>query len=45
MSFQKVKLRRNPKCAICGDNPTIKELIDYEQFCSLAAIPRECSTA
>lgn len=43
MSFQKVKLRRNPHCAICGDSPTITELIDYEQFCSLAALPRECS--
>ncbi|MDP6346883.1 MAG: molybdopterin-synthase adenylyltransferase MoeB [Dehalococcoidia bacterium] len=42
MSFQKVKLRRNPGCAICGDNPEIKELIDYEQFCSLLAVPREC---
>lgn len=45
MTFQKVKLRHNPACAICGDEPTIKELIDYEQFCSLAAIPRECSPA
>ncbi len=45
MTFQKVKLRHNPNCAICGDEPTIKELIDYEQFCSLAAIPRECSPA
>ncbi|MGR3218280.1 MAG: molybdopterin-synthase adenylyltransferase MoeB [Candidatus Anammoxibacter sp.] len=33
MDFRKVKLRRNPECPICGDNPTIKELIDYEQFC------------
>lgn len=45
MSFQKVRLRHNPNCAICGEEPTIKELIDYEQFCSLAAIPRECSPA
>src|SRR5262249_44620048 len=27
------KVRRNTKCPICGDNPTIKSLIDYEQFC------------
>jgi adenylyltransferase/sulfurtransferase len=45
MSFQKVRLRHNPNCAICGDEPTIKELIDYEEFCSLMAVPRECSTA
>lgn len=31
MNFRKVKLRHNPKCGICGDNPTIKELIDYDQ--------------
>jgi adenylyltransferase/sulfurtransferase len=30
-----LKLRRNPKCVVCGDNPTVKELIDYEQFCGL----------
>ncbi|MBI3743659.1 MAG: molybdopterin-synthase adenylyltransferase MoeB [Chloroflexi bacterium] len=28
-----VKLRRDPKCPLCGDHPTIKELIDYEVFC------------
>lgn len=35
MDFRKVTLRRNPECPACGDNPTIKELIDYEQFCSI----------
>ncbi|TMB99100.1 MAG: molybdopterin-synthase adenylyltransferase MoeB [Chloroflexi bacterium] len=33
MDFRIVKLRRDPKCPLCGDNPTIKELIDYEGFC------------
>lgn len=33
MHFREVKLHKNPDCAICGHNPTIKELIDYEQFC------------
>ncbi len=28
-----VKIRRDPECPLCGDNPTIFELIDYEQFC------------
>uniref|UniRef100_A0A1X7SR26 Rhodanese domain-containing protein n=1 Tax=Amphimedon queenslandica TaxID=400682 RepID=A0A1X7SR26_AMPQE len=33
-TFRHIKLReRNPECSICGDDPTIKELIDYEQFC------------
>src|SRR5207253_5829624 len=35
MSFQEFKVRRNPKCPICGDQPTIRKLIDYEQFCGL----------
>jgi adenylyltransferase/sulfurtransferase len=35
MEFREVKLRRNSNCPVCGDRPTIKELIDYEQFCGL----------
>ncbi|MDQ3063927.1 MAG: molybdopterin-synthase adenylyltransferase MoeB [Acidobacteriota bacterium] len=35
MRFRELKLRKNPDCPICGDNPTIKELIDYEAFCGL----------
>jgi sulfur-carrier protein adenylyltransferase/sulfurtransferase len=35
MKFREVKLRRDPQCPICGDNPTIKELIDYEVFCGV----------
>lgn len=35
MTFQQFKVRRNPKCPMCGDNPTIKGLIDYEQFCGV----------
>jgi adenylyltransferase/sulfurtransferase len=37
MEFRTVKLRRNPECPLCGDNPTIHELIDYEVFCGLRA--------
>jgi adenylyltransferase/sulfurtransferase len=29
------KLRRDPACPMCGENPTITELIDYEEFCGL----------
>ena len=36
MEFSEVKIRRDPKCPVCGDNPTIHELIDYEQFCGVA---------
>lgn len=35
MDFRVVKIRRNPDCPVCGDNPTIRELIDYEEFCGL----------
>lgn len=34
-SFRIVKAHRNPRCAICSDTPTIKELIDYQEFCNL----------
>jgi len=35
MTFRQLKLRKDPHCPLCGDNPTIKELIDYEEFCGL----------
>ncbi len=35
MKFRELKLRKNPDCPVCGDNPAIKELIDYEAFCGL----------
>ncbi len=35
MRFHELKLRKDPECPICGKNPTIKKLIDYEQFCGL----------
>jgi adenylyltransferase/sulfurtransferase len=37
MEFRIVKVRRNPKCPLCGDNPTVTRLIDYEQFCGMPA--------
>ena len=45
MKFRELKLRRDPQCPICGEHPTIKKLIDYEQFCGVeqgsAASPDE----
>ena len=35
MEFNEVKIRRDPNCPVCGDNPTIHELIDYEEFCGV----------
>ncbi len=37
MSFREVKLKRNQACPLCGDNPTVTKLIDYEVFCGLGA--------
>ncbi|MEK7397618.1 MAG: molybdopterin-synthase adenylyltransferase MoeB [Candidatus Poribacteria bacterium] len=37
MSFRKIKIPRDKDCPICGENPTITELIDYEWFCGLKA--------
>ncbi len=36
MKIREMKIRKDPACPVCGENPTIKELIDYEGFCSLA---------
>jgi adenylyltransferase/sulfurtransferase len=36
MSFRTVKLRWDPACPVCGEEPTVTELIDYEAFCGLA---------
>tara|TARA_B100001123_G_scaffold406222_1_gene497278 strand:- start:223 stop:1470 length:1248 start_codon:yes stop_codon:yes gene_type:complete len=35
MRFRELKLRSDPKCPICGENPTITELIDYQEFCGI----------
>jgi adenylyltransferase/sulfurtransferase len=35
MSFEFVKLRKNPNCKVCGPNPEVTELIDYEAFCGV----------
>ncbi len=39
MRFRELKLRRDPACPICGEKPTIKQLIDYEEFCGLRVQP------
>ncbi len=43
MKFRELKLRRDPQCPVCGDHPTIKELIDYEQFCGIVPDPEPTS--
>src|SRR5262249_42388209 len=39
LRFRELKLRKNPDCPVCGTNPVIKELIDYEQFCGITQEP------
>lgn len=39
MSFEMITLRKNPQCKLCGDNPQITQLIDYEAFCGVPARP------
>ena len=39
MRFRELKLRRNPNCPVCGDHPTVTELIDYEMFCGITPEP------
>lgn len=41
MSFRELKLRKDPNCPICGDNPKIRGLIDYEEFCGLNQPPAD----
>jgi adenylyltransferase/sulfurtransferase len=35
MTFRELRLRKNPECAVCGPNPTVTRLIDYEAFCGI----------
>ncbi len=39
LRFRELKLRKDPGCPICGDQPSIRELIDYEAFCGIGAGP------
>ncbi len=44
MRFRELKLRKNPTCPVCGENPTIRELIDYEAFCGVPIYEHEVRT-
>lgn len=43
MTYRKIKMRKDPNCAVCGENPTVTELIDYEAFCG--AVSSEAAEA
>jgi MoaD family protein len=38
MKFRELKLRRDPTCPVCGDHPTVRQLIDYEEFCGVKPV-------
>jgi molybdopterin/thiamine biosynthesis adenylyltransferase/rhodanese-related sulfurtransferase len=37
MNYRKIKVRKDPYCAVCGEHPTVTELIDYEAFCGVVS--------
>jgi adenylyltransferase/sulfurtransferase len=45
LSFQSVKLNKNPDCKVCGENPAVTELIDYEDFCGIPAHDQDAGSA
>ncbi|MEV6207491.1 adenylyltransferase/sulfurtransferase MoeZ [Kitasatospora sp. NPDC051914] len=45
MQYRSVKVRKDPNCALCGDNPTVTELIDYEAFCGVVSEEAQAAAA
>jgi sulfur-carrier protein adenylyltransferase/sulfurtransferase len=41
LKFRELTLRKNPECALCGPNPTVTQLVDYEQFCGIPQARQE----
>ena len=41
MKFRELKLKKDPECPVCGPNPTVTKLIDYDQFCGIAPAATE----
>src|SRR5947208_12318153 len=45
MTYRAVKVRKDPECALCGKNPTITELVDYEAFCGVVSDEAQLAAA
>jgi sulfur-carrier protein adenylyltransferase/sulfurtransferase len=45
MRFRELRLRRNPDCPVCGEHPSVTELIDYDQFCGIVPAPAQTDTS
>jgi adenylyltransferase/sulfurtransferase len=44
MRFRELRLRKDPECPVCGTNPTVTKLIDYDQFCGVRPEPQQAQT-
>lgn len=44
MKFRELKLRRDSQCPVCGENPSVTKLIDYQQFCGVSPEPQTAET-
>jgi sulfur-carrier protein adenylyltransferase/sulfurtransferase len=45
MEYRKIKVRKDPNCAVCGEHPTVTELIDYEEFCGVVSEEAQIAAA
>src|SRR5678815_4731837 len=45
LRFRELKLKKDPDCPVCGTHPTVKQLIDYEQFCGMRPEPQQAQNA
>ena len=45
MRFRELRLKKDPACPVCGENPTVKELIDYEAFCGIGPETHDVAAA
>ncbi|WP_344460169.1 adenylyltransferase/sulfurtransferase MoeZ [Kitasatospora kazusensis] len=45
MTYRQVKVRKDPNCAVCSENPTVTELIDYEAFCGVVSEEAQAAAA
>jgi len=43
LNWRELKLRKNPDCPVCGEEPTVTELIDYEEFCGIPQAEAEAT--
>ncbi len=45
LSFKDIRVRKDPECPVCGKNPTVTELIDYEEFCGVVSDEAQAAAA